>query len=58
MKVRVIHDFKDKEESLKLRKAGEEFEARKERAEYLISMKVVEAVETNEKKTEQKKTEQ
>lgn len=58
MKVRVIHDFKDKEESLRLRKVGEEFEARKERAEYLISMKAVEAVETNEKKTEQKKTEQ
>lgn len=58
MKVRVIHDFKDKEESLRLRKVGEEFETRKERAEYLISMKAVEAVETNEKKTEQKKTEQ
>ena len=53
MKVKVIHDFKDKEADLKLRQVGETFETNKKRAEYLSKMKAVEIVETKEKKTEQ-----
>ena len=53
MKVKVIHDFKDKEADLKLRQTGETFETNKERAEYLAKMKAVEIVEPKEKKTEQ-----
>ena len=53
MKVRVIHDFKDKEADLKLRQVGETFETNKERAEYLAKMKAIEAVEAKEKKTDQ-----
>ena len=55
MKVRVIHDFKDKEADLKLRQVGETFETNKERAEYLAKMKAVEAVEAKEKKTDQQR---
>lgn len=53
MKVKVIHDFKDKEADHKLRKKGDVFETNKERAEYLSKMKAVEIMETKEKKTEQ-----
>ena len=44
MKIKVIHDFYDKENDLKLRKAGEEYEVSKERGQYLISFKVAKEI--------------
>lgn len=44
MKIKVIHDFYDKENDLKLRKAGEEYEVSKERGKYLISFKVAKEI--------------
>lgn len=44
MKIKVIHDFYDKENDLKLRKAGEEYEVSKEREKYLISFKVAKEI--------------
>lgn len=44
MKIKVIHDFYDKENDLKLRKAGEEYKVSKERGKYLISFKVAEEI--------------
>lgn len=45
MKIKVIHDFYDAENDLKLRTEGEILEAPEERAEYLIRMKVAEKAE-------------
>mgnify|MGYP004480735765 FL=1 len=44
MKIKVIHDFYDKENDLELRKAGEEYEVSKERGNYLISFKVAKEI--------------
>ena len=44
MKIKVIHDFYDKENDLKLRKAGEEYEVSKERGKDLISFKVAKEI--------------
>lgn len=48
MKIRVLHDFKDKEHNLKYRSAGEQLTVSKERAEHLIRIGLAEAVEENE----------
>ena len=48
MKIKVIHDFKDAEENLRLRKKGEVYEVAEDRGKYLISFKV--AKEVKEKK--------
>lgn len=45
MKIKVIHDFYDAENDLKLRTEGEILEIPEERAEYLIRMKVAEKTE-------------
>lgn len=45
VKIRVIHDFYDAENDLKLRTEGEILETSEERAEYLIRMKVAEKAE-------------
>ena len=44
MKIKVIHDFYDKENDLELRKAGEEYEGSKGRGNYLISFKVAKEI--------------
>lgn len=44
MKIKVIHDFYDKENDLELRKAGEEYELSKGRGNYLISFKVAKEI--------------
>ena len=40
MKIKVIHDFKDAEEDLKLRKKGEVYEVSEDRGRYMINFKV------------------
>lgn len=45
MKIKVIHDFYDAENDLKLRTEGEILETPEERAEYLIRMKVAKKAE-------------
>lgn len=46
MRIRVIHDFKDIENNLKLRSVGETMTVSKERAEYLAHMKVAEIIDS------------
>lgn len=46
MRIRVIHDFKDIENNLKLRSVGETMTVSKERAEYLVHMKVAEIIDS------------
>lgn len=45
MKIRVKHDFKDRESNLKLRTVGEIMTVSKERAEYLTNMKLAEIID-------------
>lgn len=45
MKIKVLHDFKDKEYGLKLREAGEELTVTKERALFLVKMKLAKIIE-------------
>ena len=45
MKVRVIHEFKDKEADLELRKEGTVLEVSEARGKYLTDMKVVKIIE-------------
>ena len=44
MKIRVIHDFYDKENDLKLRKVGEEYEVTEERGRYLVDFRVAKEI--------------
>lgn len=44
MKVKVLQNFRDRENGLKLRKAGEQFEASKERAEKLAGLDFAEII--------------
>lgn len=46
MKIRVIHDFYDKENDLKLRSVGDALTVSKDRAEYLVHMKVAEIIDS------------
>ena len=46
MRIRVIHDFKDMQNDLKLRTVGETMTVSKERAEYLAHMKVAEIIDS------------
>lgn len=46
VKIRVKHEFKDMENDLKLRTVGEIMTVPKKRAEYLVSMKVAEIVDS------------
>ena len=48
MKIRVTHDFYDKENENVLRKVGEEYEVSKERGRYLVSYRVAKEI-TNQK---------
>lgn len=45
MKVVVQHNFRDKENDLVLRTAGEELEVSRKRAEYLANLQLVKTVE-------------
>ena len=45
MKIKVKHDFKDRENNLKLRTVGEIMTVTKERAEYLTNMKLAEIID-------------
>ena len=44
MKIRVLHEFKDIQNNLKLRTVGEVMTVAKDRADYLVSMKVAEII--------------
>ena len=44
MKIRVIHDFYDKENDLELRKVGEEYEVTEERGRYLVDFRVAKEI--------------
>lgn len=44
MKIRVTHDFYDKENDLELRKAGDEYEVTEERGRYLVSFRVAKEI--------------
>ena len=48
MKIRVTHDFYDKENDLELRKVGEEYEVSEERGKYLISYRVAKEITNQE----------
>lgn len=48
MKIRVTHDFYDKENDLEPRKIGDEYEVPEERGRYLISFRVAKEI-TNQK---------
>ena len=44
MRIKVIHDFYDKENDLKLRSVGDTLTVSKDRAEYLARMKIAEVI--------------
>lgn len=44
MKIRVIHDFYDKENDLELRKVREEYEVTEERGRYLVDFRVAKEI--------------
>ena len=44
MKIRVIHDFYDKDNDLELRKTEEEYEVTEERGRYLIDFRVAKEI--------------
>ena len=46
VKIRVIHDFYDKENDLKLRSVGDTLTVSKDRAEYLVRMKIAEVIDS------------
>lgn len=46
MKIRVIHDFYDKENDLKLRSVGDTLTVSKDRGEYLVRMKIAEVIDS------------
>ena len=46
MKIRVIHDFYDKENDLKLRSVGDTLTVSKDGAEYLVRMKIAEVIDS------------
>ena len=46
VKIRVIHDFYDKENDLKLRSVGDTLTVSKDRAEHLAKMKVAEIIDS------------
>lgn len=48
MKIRVIHDFYDKENDLELRKVGEEYEVTEERGRYLVDFRVAKEITDQE----------
>lgn len=45
MRIKVIHDFYDKENDLKLRSVGDTLTVSKDRAEYLARMKIAEVID-------------
>lgn len=45
MRIKVIHDFYDKENDLKLRSVGDTLTVSKGRAEYLVRMKIAEVID-------------
>ena len=46
VKIRVIHDFYDKENDLKLRSVGDTLTVSKDRAEHLVRMKIAEVIDS------------
>lgn len=46
VKIRVIHDFYDKENDLKLRSVGDTLTVSEDRAEYLVRMKIAEVIDS------------
>ena len=46
MKIRVIHDFYDKENDLKLRSVGDTLTVSKDRAENQVRMKIAEVIDS------------
>ena len=46
MKIRVIHDFYDKENDLRLRSVGDTLTVSKDRAEHLVRMKIAEVIDS------------
>lgn len=46
MKIRVIYDFYDKENDLKLRSVGDTLTVSKDRAEHLVRMKIAEVIDS------------
>lgn len=48
VKIRVKHEFYDKENDLKLRTVGEIMTVSKKRAEYLVYMKVAEVIDSKD----------
>ena len=48
MKIRVIHDFYDKENDLKLRSVGDTLTVSKDRAEYLVDFRVAKEITDQE----------
>lgn len=46
VKIRVIHDFYDKENDLKFRSVGDTLTVSKDRAEYLARMKIAEIIDS------------
>jgi len=50
LKVRVIHDFRDKTAELQLRKKGETLDVDARRAEYLADLGLVEEIKENKAK--------
>ena len=45
MRIKVIHDFYDKENDLKFRSVGDTLTVSKDRAEYLVRMKIAEVID-------------
>ena len=48
MKIRVIHDFYDKENDLELRKVGEEYKVTEEKGRYLVDFRVAKEITDSE----------
>mgnify|MGYP003231174380 FL=1 len=46
VKIRVIYDFYDKENDLKLRSVGDTLTVSKDRAEHLVRMKIAEVIDS------------
>ena len=46
VKIRVKHEFYDKENDLKLRSVGDTLTVSKDRAEYLVRMKIAEVIDS------------
>lgn len=55
VKVRVLKDFRDREDKLKLKKAGSILEVNQERAKKLVSLRIAEIIKEQQTKQEEEK---